>query len=150
MMIRDYPLGAGGDGFKRVHGKKYITKVVGQEATFRSVHQGYINEACEWGIQGLILRLVLLGSGGWLAWKTCRLAIEKNEMWIACVSLSVVAAIAGLLGQSLFGTFLDDEWGMWMVAIAIGCAYIIEEGSGATNSHALIKTDDLGGEAATL
>ena len=58
-VIKDYPLGTGGYGFKRVHAREYIA----QEGIFvkaRSVHNGFINEACEWGVQGLLLKLLFL------------------------------------------------------------------------------------------
>src|SRR5690606_31163150 len=104
MMIADHPFGAGGDGFKDVYGERYITRVTGVREA-RSVHQGYINEACEWGLQGLAIRLAIIGGGLLLAWRTSRLAITKGSWFVAGVSLSVIAGLVGLLIQSLFGTF---------------------------------------------
>lgn len=124
MMLADHPLGAGGDGFKDVYGVRYIAKVTG-DATARSVHQGYINEACEWGLQGLLLRLLVLIGGLRLAWKTAKRAVAVNLLFVSGVALSVVAGLSGLLVQSFFGTFLDDEWGLWLVAIALGCNRLV-------------------------
>lgn len=127
MMIADYPLGAGGDSFRDLLGITYIEKVTG-EAEARSVHQGYINEACSWGIQGLILRFALL-FGGWLvALRAARAAAEQSKFFIAAVCLSCLAGLAGLFFQSLFGTFLKAEWGLWLVAISLCCDRLVVSG----------------------
>ncbi|KAA5546281.1 hypothetical protein FYK55_05185 [Roseiconus nitratireducens] len=127
MMISEHPLGAGGGGFKDVYGERYIHRVTGVGAA-RSVHQGYINEACEWGIQGLALRLALFASGLLLAWRTSRHAIQTNQLFISIVSLSIVAGLCGLFIQSLFGNFLNNEWGLWLIALAIGCHRLLDRG----------------------
>jgi putative inorganic carbon (HCO3(-)) transporter len=126
MMIADHPLGAGGDGFKRVNSERYIAKATGSKEA-RSVHQGYINEACEWGLQGLAIRLAILGGGLRLAWRTSRRAIAAQRWYIAGTMLSVVAGLTGLMIQSFFGTFLDDEWALWLVALAIGSDRILDD-----------------------
>ena len=136
-MIADHPLGSGGDGFKRVRGQKYISQVVKQDAVARSVHQGYINEACEWGLQGLALRIAILFGGAYVAWTTAKRAIDQNEFFIATVCLSVTAGLAGLCGQSLFGTFFDDEWGFWLVALSIGCEKILHDNESSDSESAI-------------
>ena len=62
-MIGDYPLGAGGDAFKRGHGPKYIAVIDAGNLEARSLHNGYLNETCEGCRQGLLLRVCLLVGG---------------------------------------------------------------------------------------
>jgi putative inorganic carbon (hco3(-)) transporter len=125
MLIKDYPLGQGGYAFKTVHGSRYLEKVTG-DPTARSVHQGYINEACEWGIQGLALRLSVLLGGLYLGWRNAKHAMRVNRWYLAGVNLSLVASLTGLMVQSFFGTFLDNEWGIYMVAMAIGSSRLLQ------------------------
>ena len=119
-MISDYPMGAGGDGFKRVHGPKYIQEVSGAEFGARSVHNGYINEACEWGIQGIILRLSFVGSALWIFISVSRRCSRNGETSHAMIGCTFAASMTGFLVTSMFGDYMDAEWGYWMVALAIG------------------------------
>jgi len=124
-MIGDYPLGAGGCGFKRVHGPKYIAEVNDQVYDARAVHNGYINEACEWGLQGLALRMLFIGAGFLLLWHAaCRpLATDaRQDLFARLLSMCLLAGLVGFLGTCMFGDRLDAEWGYWMVALAVAHA----------------------------
>jgi len=123
-MVFDHPLGAGGDGFGKVHGAYYIGNVTGVYKA-KSVHQGYLNEACDWGIQGLAIRLMIVGGGILLSLRTSKLALLTDQSYLSMVAISVAAALSALMFQSLFGTFLDNEWGLWLVAISVGCNRIV-------------------------
>ncbi len=122
-MVADYPLGAGGNGFKRVHGPSYIRDVNGAEFDGRSVHNGYINEACEWGVQGCTLRLLLLG--GVL---TLLVSAIRHGQLLAdgrmghMLGLTIIVGLVGFLCTSFFGDRLDNEWGYWISALGIGYA----------------------------
>ena len=125
-LISDHPFGAGGDAFEKTYGPDYVERVTGT-AQNRSVHQGYINEACDWGIQGLLLRLMIICGGILLSFQTARITATTNQNFLSVVSLSVGAALVSLLCHSLVGTFLDNEWGLWLVAISLGCNRLVEE-----------------------
>ncbi len=56
-VISDHPLGAGGSGFKKVYGRSYLERMLDKDTGEKAIHNGYINEACEWGIQGLMLHM---------------------------------------------------------------------------------------------
>ncbi len=79
-MIADHPLGGGGHGFSRAYGMPYIREVSGAEFAARSVHNGYINEVCEWGIQGGILRLAFLYTSMALMFETSRRCSRRGEV----------------------------------------------------------------------
>jgi len=119
MMIADEPMGAGGGAFKRVNGWRYLQQV-GSNLTTISVHNGFINEACEWGLQGLAMRLGLFGYAIWLTWQTMTFRRElcdgNHLLYGACLLSGMVA----FLTTSMFGDFLDAEWGIWTVALMIG------------------------------
>jgi O-antigen ligase len=116
-MVQDYPLGAGGDGFKRVHGQKYRAGT-GHDEDVRSVHNGFINEACEWGVQGLILRGSLYFYAALKAFLLSRRIGRTGDANMGLVASSIVGGLAAFLATCTFGDNFDNEWGMWLVALS--------------------------------
>ena len=122
-MVTDYPLGAGGDGYKKLHGIKYLRKLEITD-TAHSIHNGFINEACEWGIQGALLRYGLYAMAILATWQT----LKQSEPETSEVNFDKLAGCAILSGCSaflvtcLFGDHLDSEWGLWLVALML--AYV--------------------------
>src|SRR6185503_2099984 len=51
LQMADYPLGAGGGSFKFSIGRFYQRRIIGDEATDRSIHNGYLTEGTDWGFQ---------------------------------------------------------------------------------------------------
>lgn len=117
-MVVDYPLGAGGDGFHDAHGGKYLAKM-GYMFEARSVHNGYINEACNWGLQGVALRLGLFFFTLLLLRRSAVYCTQRNDITGAVVACSLMAGLMSFLIQSTFGDFLDEEWGYWLLAVAV-------------------------------
>jgi O-antigen ligase len=122
-MIADYPFGEGGDGFHDVHGPRYLA-ARGHYYDSRSVHNGYINEACDWGIQGLALRLALMGGGLLLLRRVATAAAACGDMFTALTACAMIAGLTAFLSHSLFGDYLDNEWGYWIAACAVGLARV--------------------------
>ena len=118
-MIRDHPFGTGGNGFKRVYGPRYIKMVAGTEFEARSVHNGFINQACEWGIQGLLLQLTFIGGGILLAYRLMKSLPAETELFAKLLGLSIITGTLGFLGECMFGSFLDAEWGYWFTALSV-------------------------------
>lgn len=118
-MIADHPLGAGGKGFDRVYGPKYIQEVTGAEFEAKSVHNGYINEACEWGIQGGLLRVAFLIATMSLMLETSRRCSRNGDAFGSLVGAALISGTVGYMFSSLFGAFMDAEWGYWMPALAV-------------------------------
>ena len=117
-MISDYPLGTGGSGFKRVHASNYLA-AFGLDIQAFSVHNGHINEACEWGVQGYLFRMAFFGSAMLLLWPSTRSASQRGDDFPAVLGCCLTSGVIGFLTCSLFGDFLDAEWGYWMVAFAV-------------------------------
>lgn len=122
LMIKDYPLGAGSKSFKKGPGTRYL-RMAGAEED-RALHNGFINDAVEWGIQGAILRLWLIGTAlmamyrsrmtGYLDWCT-------NERFLA---ICVICGAVALMVTSIFGNFIDHEWCWLLMAVAVGICQV--------------------------
>lgn len=123
-MIADHPLGAGGHGFKRVYGPNYIAEDLQVVFDGRAVHNGFINEACEWGIQGFVLRMAFMGGGLLLLWRSARSPDTAGDPFARIVAMSVFAGTVAFLVSCLFIDGLDAEWGYWMVALAVAQARV--------------------------
>ena len=118
-MIFDHPLGAGGDSFKKVHGVKYLRRH-GISDNAKAIHNGYLNETCDWGIQGSLLRLAFFGFTIFATWQHLKASpIDPEFEFERLAACSFLSGIAALLVTSLFGDHLDSEWGLWMVALMI-------------------------------
>ena len=114
-MLGDYPLGSGAEAaFKSDRGSRYI----GQN---RAIHNGYLDVACAWGIQGAALYVLAL----WLAWRRLRKATrnvseheggQRMAFWGACVQ----AAFVTQLVSALFISSFDGEWFFWMIGLILG------------------------------
>lgn len=125
-MIADRPLGSGGHGFKKVYGGNYL-KEVGSDFEMRSVHNGFINEACEWGLQGLALRLAFIGASVF-----CLIHVLRDFDFSAFdsdafLALCLIAGMSGFLVMCVFGDRLDAEWGFWLGAMMVVLATQLAE-----------------------
>lgn len=115
LMILDHPLGAGGDGFAKVYSGEYLPRV-GLDLKSRATHNGFINEATEWGVQGLALKVVFF-VGALIVIRRARQRTRDPDLALfgACLNGSITA----FLGTCVFGDYLEQEWGFWVVGIAI-------------------------------
>jgi putative inorganic carbon (hco3(-)) transporter len=112
-VLRAHPLGTGGDGFNRFYSREYLE-------TGRSVHNGFLSEAVEWGVQGVALKLLVVFTGVWLVVRTAWRGTNNAESILLASSLTTSMAV--LLGASLFGDYLDEEWAYWIVGLMLGYA----------------------------
>lgn len=113
-LIADYPLGTGGDGFKKVHGFNYASKY--GVTKFRAVHNGYLSICCEWGIQGLFLLLALIYFIASRSIKAANFLLHRHNLFKE--SFFIKACVGGLVGFlicAMFTTILDEEWLYWML-----------------------------------
>ncbi|MEM7587730.1 MAG: O-antigen ligase family protein [Acidobacteriota bacterium] len=109
-MLRDYPLGSGGHSFLEVRGAPYLAQV--GVYVPRSVHNGYLDEALDWGLQALILRLALCAAIGLMLW---RIAHSPSRATRERLDASAFGAILlGLMASSWFGDRLHLEWFYWL------------------------------------
>jgi hypothetical protein len=117
-MVVDHPLGAGGDGYKRAYSSEYLSGE-GIDAGARSVHNGILNEACEWGLQGWALRMLFIASAMLLARRRVRQHAAQGRNNEAVLGGCLIAAMVAFTCSSMFGDYMDDEWGYWIPALIV-------------------------------
>jgi O-antigen ligase len=117
-MVADHPFGAGGDGYKLANSSDYLSGL-GIEVGARSVHSGILNEACEWGVQGWILRMLFIGFAVQLTRRTLRRQSGSGAGGEAALGCALVASAVTFFVTCAFGDYMDDEWGYWIPALMI-------------------------------
>lgn len=119
-MIADNPLGSGAEAaFKSELGLKYIAWM--REGRQRAVHNGFLDIAASWGIQGLILFLSTIYIARRGARCTITWARAQSQETIAFLGICIDAALITQLINTMFISSLDGEWFYWW--IALGLAY---------------------------
>ena len=117
-MLSDYPLGAGGGVFKFGPGQRYLARTSGDpDADARSLHNGYLTEATDWGVQGLLLKLSLFVVALLAAYRTFEKCRREHRIEEALLGLCIVTTAVGHLIHCFFGSFLDHEWSYWILAL---------------------------------
>jgi hypothetical protein len=127
LFVTSHPLGVGGDGFKRVHAATSFAGLGNFKE--RSLHNGYLNQAAQWGIQGLILQLLFLAAGVKCAREARNLFLARGDSTNAFLCVCLIAGMVGFVVPCMFGDFLDSEWGFWMTAIAVACRRLAATGA---------------------
>ncbi|TWU55686.1 O-antigen ligase family protein [Rubripirellula reticaptiva] len=113
-MIADFPLGSGGEAaFTSPRGVRYIAHFRDE---FRSVHNGPLDVAAGWGVQGLFLMTLVLCTACLSAWRTLRQCMRDQNVNDGLIGTVLISAIIGQLVCSLFTSILDGEWFLWLAA----------------------------------
>ena len=132
MLLADHPLGAGGNAFKIVYGSRYLGEATNtQDPDSRSLHNGYLTEATDWGVQGLVLKLLFIGGALLAAYRTTERARLEGRVEDSLVGISVFVAGAGGMIHCIFGSFLANEYMYWLAAILVRYAEIYRADPGA-------------------
>jgi putative inorganic carbon (hco3(-)) transporter len=118
--LNDYPLGAGGGSFKFALGTRYLNELLGvEDAESRSLHNGFMTEATDWGIQGLVLKMLAFGYALLIAYRTAEKCRREERVQDALLGLCLMTTAIGFLIHCMFGAFLDHEWGYWILALLV-------------------------------
>lgn len=126
LMLQDYPFGAGAGSFKYVHANYYLAEV-GSDQTARSLHNGYLTEATDWGVQGFVLKVLFLGTAVAAAYRTMAKCRREHRLEDALVGVSYIVAIAGFLIICMFGSYLDSEWAYWIASFLVRYSEVYAE-----------------------
>jgi putative inorganic carbon (hco3(-)) transporter len=141
-MLNDYPLGAGGGAFKFTLGSRYLSILAGvEDADSRSLHNGFMTEATDWGIQGLLLKLLAFGVALSIAYRTAEKCRREERIQDALLGLCLATTAIGYLIHCLFGAFLDHEWGYWILALLVRYGALYQEAEAAVPAGNLTTTD---------
>ena len=81
-----------------------------------------------WGIQGLFLKLlffltVIIESG-----RAAKHQVKFGNNEAATLHLGYLSGLAAFMLTSVFGDYLDAEWGYWMAAILVGYSRVYGPG----------------------
>lgn len=121
-MIADRPLGAGGMGFKFSElGENYrdaARQAAGVTKTALSIHNGYLAQACDWGVQGLLLKLLLIAVTSIAVWKSMKFRSENLDHEVSLFGACILAAITCFLVKDGTGDHSQDELFLWLMAVA--------------------------------
>lgn len=143
-MIADRPFGSGGDGFSDVYGPGYIADLGGDLFDARSVHNGYLDETCSWGIQGLFLQLGVFITALGLLTSASRKHLASGDREGAIIAVAVASGLVSFLVTSIFSSLLSKEWGFWLAAIAV--AMTRTDAHQPANQHTSLHEADLDSE----
>jgi hypothetical protein len=115
-MIADYPLGSGGNSFSEGRGWRYMRGDGGDEGNTRAIHNGFITETVDWGVQGFTLMMLFIGVVCRTIWSGRNVALEAGDANGVIVFACIGAALVAWLVSGIFGDYLNDEWGFWTAA----------------------------------
>jgi O-antigen ligase len=125
-MISDYPYGSGGRAaFVSPRGMRYIQHIRTDE--FRSVHNGYLNIAAGWGVQGFTLLMLAFAIAAWELMRAIRRSALQGTDARTFLGAAIVAALVGQAVTTTFGDYLDGEWFIWLSVWALSYARLDEQ-----------------------
>jgi len=116
-MIADYPFGSGGEAaFTSPRGVTYIAHF---RPEFRSVHNGVFDIAAGWGLQGLLLYLIVLSTSALTAFRASIVAFNNGNSKRSLLGTMLLAVFAGQFVCAMFTSVLDGEWFLWLAACCL-------------------------------
>jgi putative inorganic carbon (hco3(-)) transporter len=115
-VLSDYPLGAGGRGF-HVLSPRYMPELrETNDGEGRSAHNTYIQVSVEWGIQGFVLFVSLIGYTFLLLHRVRRECAEANQVYFA--SLGLQLGLIGTLIAAFFSNRFFGESIYWLCGLS--------------------------------
>ena len=118
VMLSENPLGAGGEAaFKSDLGFSYLQGL--NQPNYRAVHNGYLDIACGWGVQGICL-YAGVALCAWLQVARLRRWAKGHEDTEALMmAVCLQAMFVGQLLATMFISSLDNEWMIWLFALCL-------------------------------
>ena len=121
-MVKDYPFGTGGDGF-RVLSPHYITNLTGG---VRSAHNTYLEILVEQGYLGLIIFLglnihilfILKKGRNLILSKQIEAQLEDNYRFLYLTNIAINTALVGHFTGAIFGSRLYYEFYYFLIGLA--------------------------------
>jgi hypothetical protein len=116
-MVVDYPLGSGGKGaFYSSRGMSYISS---QYSDFRSVHNGPLDMAAAWGIQGISVFMMLYLLSIFRVYRKMKHLVEAGHVRESFMGVCILGSLAGSFVGAFFTSVLDGEWFMWLIGAGL-------------------------------
>tara|TARA_R110002049_G_scaffold285698_2_gene466845 strand:+ start:65169 stop:66530 length:1362 start_codon:yes stop_codon:yes gene_type:complete len=121
-MISDYPLGSGGEAaFRSERGLQYILHFR-PNREYRSVHNGFLDIAAGWGIQGFAIYFFIIAVPSIALWRATRVYTRLGYESDAFLGAAIQAMLIGQLVCTVFTNVLDGEWYLWITACSLAYA----------------------------
>ena len=121
-MIAAHPVGSGAEAaFKSDLGAGYISAY---HAGHKAVHQGYLDIAASWGLQGLALYMGAIVISFVVADRRVREARRQGDDRTAFLGACIQSTLIGQLLSSMFISSLDGEWFFWTFALTTAYAKV--------------------------
>ena len=133
-LLSDHPLGAGGGAFKFVYAPRYLREV-GSDEEARSLHNGYLTTATDWGVQGLVLNVVFLFAPLLSCVRASRARAKAGLLNEGLLGLTLAAAAVGFFITCIFGSYLTNEWAFWIAALMLKYSEMGAAGQAATTQE---------------
>lgn len=116
-MVVDYPYGSGGKGaFYSDRGMSYISS---QFSDFRSVHNGPLDMAASWGIQGFSAFMVLYLLSMFRVYRKMHYLIKAGMVRESFMGVCILGSLAGTFAGAFFTSVLDGEWFTWLIGAGL-------------------------------
>ena len=120
-MLANYPFGSGGNSFSTARGWRFMpggTAGAERVGDTRALHNGYVTEATDYGVQGFTLTMLFIGSIWVTALRGRRAALKAGDANAVMIYALFAAAVTAWMVSSMFGDYLDEEWSFWTAAMA--------------------------------
>jgi putative inorganic carbon (hco3(-)) transporter len=115
-MARDHPFGSGGNSFSEGRGWRYMGRST-EPGDTRAIHNGFLTELVDWGVQGFTLMLLFIAATYRALWRGRRIALAAGDSSAIMVYACIACAMMAWIISSIFGDYLNDEWGFWAAAM---------------------------------
>lgn len=114
-VIADYPFGTGGRGFHLLS-PRYLSEIQENDAEGRSAHNTVIQVTVEWGIQGLILFVLLLGYTFVLLHRVRRERTSPDRVYFTGLGLQL--GLIATLAAAFFSNRFFGESIYWLCGLS--------------------------------
>jgi len=115
-LLLDHPLGVGGGGFEYLS-PVYIPQIVANhDGEHRAVHNTWLLIATEWGVQGFVLFLGLIGSSLLMLNRMRKMARDHQDIYYRSLALQV-GLISTLTAATFSNRFLGESI-YWLLGLS--------------------------------
>lgn len=114
--IADHPLGVGGGYYKVTLSYEYLE---GYSNIARAVHNGYINEAVQWGVQGVLFRLGIYYYGLRCMRLGQSIYLKIGDHKRSFLGVAMICSVFAFFVTSMFSDNFEGEWGLHLCALGL-------------------------------
>lgn len=129
-MIKDHPLGTGGEGFLYLSPLYMPESLLSSQVGGRVAHNTYLQVTVEQGVLGLLFYLGFLLSTYKSLRSAVRIRTSAGDVDGGLLAKFLLASLTGILVAGLFVDRLYSEVLYWICALSVVCDHLIRQESG--------------------